>query len=114
MDKGSKNCKASFVVISRLDIMRFLIVLGLLILLYYLVKGWISPSKPRQMGRGGGELESEMVQDLHCKTYIPKDAAIHTHINGRDYYFCSRQCMREFKREMGKIQSEGGGNEIFH
>lgn len=96
--------------------MRFLIVLGLLILLYYLVKGWISPSKPRQMVRSGGgwESESEMVKDPHCKTYIPKDAAIHTHIKGRDYYFCSRQCMREFKREMEKIQSEGGGNEIFH
>ncbi len=82
--------------------MRFLIVLGLLILLYYLIKGWISSSKPRQMGRGGGkgELESEMVKDPHCKTYIPKDSAIHTSIDGRDYYFCSMECMRKFRGEM--------------
>jgi uncharacterized protein len=84
--------------------MRLLIFLGLLILLYYLIKGWIAPSKPRQMDRNEGEreLESEMVKDPHCQTYIPKNSAIRAHIAGRDYYFCSRQCMQEFKREMGK------------
>ncbi|UCD71333.1 MAG: YHS domain-containing protein [Syntrophobacterales bacterium] len=82
--------------------MRFLIVLGLLILLYYLVKGWIFSSKQRQMGRGGGEreLESEMVKDPHCKTYIPKDSAIHARLDGRDYYFCSKECMSKFRDEM--------------
>ena len=91
--------------------MRFLIVLGLLILLYYLVKGWISPSKSRRMERsgGGGELESEMVKDPICKTYIPKDSAIRTHIDGRDYYFCSRQCMKRFKREMRENPAERRG-----
>ena len=84
--------------------MRLLIFLGLLILLYYLVKGWISPSKPRQTDRNEGErrLESEMVKDPHCQTYIPKNFAIRAHIAGRDYYFCSRQCMQEFKRDMGE------------
>ena len=78
--------------------------MGLLILLYYLVKGWISPSKPRQTDRNEGErqLESEMVKDPHCQTYIPKNFAIRAHIAGRDYYFCSRQCMQEFKRDMGE------------
>ena len=84
--------------------MRLLIFLGLLILLYYLVKGWISPSKSRQMDRNEGEweLESEMVKDPHCQTYIPKNSAIRAHIAGRDYYFCSRECMQEFKQEMGE------------
>jgi YHS domain-containing protein len=84
--------------------MRFLIFLGLLILLYYLVKGWISPSKARQMGRGKGEweLESEMVKDPHCQTYIPKNSAIYARIDGREYYFCSRQCVKKFKRQIGE------------
>jgi YHS domain-containing protein len=82
--------------------MRFLIFLGLLILLYYLIKGWVSPSKSRQMdpSRGNRELESEMVKDPHCQTYIPKNSALCARIDGREYYFCSRKCMREFKRKM--------------
>jgi hypothetical protein len=71
--------------------MRWLIFLGLLILLYYLVKGWISPSRsrPTDPNRQDWELESEMVEDPRCKTYIPKDSAIRARIDGRNYYFCS-------------------------
>ena len=87
--------------------MRLLIFLGLLILLYYLIKGWISPSKSRQMdpSRGNRELESEMVKDPHCQTYIPKNSAIRARIDGRDYYFCSRQCVKRFK---GKMEENPG------
>jgi len=87
--------------------MRFLIFLGLLILLYYLVKGWIFPSKPRPTKGAGGQraLDSEMVRDPHCKTYIPKDSAVRSHIAGREYHFCSRECMRRFK---DKIKEDGG------
>ena len=92
--------------------MRFLIFLGLLILLYYLVKGWISPSKARHMDprRGNRELESEMVKDPHCQTYIPKNSAICARIDGREYYFCSSQCVKKFKGDMGEkpYQNEGG------
>ncbi len=85
--------------------MRLFIFLGLLILLYYLVKGWISPSKARQMDPGGGwELESEMVKDPHCQTYIPKNSAICARIYGEEYYFCSRQCVKKFKRKIGENQ----------
>jgi uncharacterized protein len=82
--------------------MRLLIFLGLLILLYYLVKGWISPSKQRRMERAGGEweLEGEMVKDPSCETYIPKESAIRACIDGKDYYFCSKECLRKFKGEM--------------
>lgn len=88
--------------------MRFLIFLGLLILLYYLVKGWISPSKPRRTERSGGEWEvdSEMVKDPHCKTYIPKDSAIRARIAGGEYYFCSKECMRRFKDELEESRGE--------
>jgi len=82
---------------------RFLIFLGLLILLYYLVKGWISPSKSSRIERAEGrwELENEMVKDPQCETYIPRDSAVRARIGGRDYYFCSKECMRKFKGEMG-------------
>lgn len=83
--------------------MRLLIFLGLLILLYYLVKGWISPSRSRRIERARGEreLEDEMVKDPCCETYIPKDSAIRARIDGRDHYFCSKECLRKFKDQMG-------------
>jgi uncharacterized protein len=79
--------------------MRLLIFFGLLILLYYLVKGWIYPSKRRHMERAEGEWElgGEMVKDPSCETYIPKESAIHARIDGKDYYFCSKECLRKFK-----------------
>jgi YHS domain-containing protein len=84
--------------------MRLLIFFGLLILLFYLVKGWIFPSKARRVGPGAGEweLESEMVKDPHCQTYIPKNSAICARIYGEEYYFCSRQCVKKFKRKIGE------------
>jgi uncharacterized protein len=83
--------------------MRLLIFLGLLILLYYLVKGWISPSRSRRIERARGEqeLEGEMVKDPCCETYIPRDSAIRARIDGRDHYFCSKECLRKFKDQMG-------------
>jgi uncharacterized protein len=77
--------------------MRLLIFFGLLILLYYLVKGWIYPSKRRNIERAGGELGSEMVKDPSCETFIPKESAIRARIDGKDYYFCSKECLRKFK-----------------
>jgi uncharacterized protein len=83
--------------------MRLLIFLGLLILLYYLVKGWIFPSKSGRIERARGqrELAGEMVKDPSCETYIPKESAIRARIDGKDYYFCSKECLRKFKDQMG-------------
>ena len=79
--------------------MRLLIFLGLFILLYYLVKGLLSPSKSRPMDRSEDwEVESEMVKDPNCGTYIPRESAIRARIDGREYFFCSKECMREFKK----------------
>ena len=60
--------------------MRLLIFLGLLILLYYLVKGWIFPSKSRQTDRNEGEweLESEMVKEFFWA--FVRNAGITLHI----------------------------------
>lgn len=42
-----------------------------------------------------------MVKDPYCETYIPRDSAIRARINGRDHYFCSKECLRKFKDQMG-------------
>jgi uncharacterized protein len=90
--------------------MRLLVFLGLFILLYYLVKGLLSPSKSMRMDRGGnGEVESEMVKDPNCGTYIPRESAIRARIDGREYFFCSKECMREFKK--GEVEENPLGKE---
>jgi YHS domain-containing protein len=41
----------------------------------------------------------ELVQDPYCQTYIPKRTAARKRVAGRDYYFCSKECLRKFLDE---------------
>ena len=38
----------------------------------------------------------ELVQDPWCQTYIPKGSAVKKKLAGRDYYFCSQECLRKY------------------
>ena len=37
-----------------------------------------------------------MVKDEVCNTYLPKEDAIKEIQEGKEYYFCSRECRRKF------------------
>jgi YHS domain-containing protein len=37
-----------------------------------------------------------MVKDEICNTYIPKEEAIREVRNGREHFFCSRECRKKF------------------
>jgi YHS domain-containing protein len=41
-------------------------------------------------------LSGMMVKDETCDTYIPKEEAIHLAADGREYYFCSKECREKF------------------
>jgi len=41
----------------------------------------------------------ELVQDPYCQIYIPKRIAVRKRVAGRDYYFCSQECLRKFLDE---------------
>jgi YHS domain-containing protein len=41
----------------------------------------------------------ELVQDPCCQTYIPAGTAVRKRVAGRNYYFCSKDCMRKFLDE---------------
>jgi uncharacterized protein len=41
----------------------------------------------------------DLVQDPFCKTYVPKSHAIMKEINGRQQYFCSRECCEQYLSE---------------
>lgn len=55
------------------------------------VKGYRVDSTP-----SAGE---DLVQDPFCKTYVPKSHAIIREINGRQQYFCSRECCEKYLSE---------------
>jgi len=83
---------------------RYLLILGVMYLLYYAVKKTFFPpprgpsfSKRRSPHDLQGT-EKELVQDPHCHTYIPKDTALTAYVNGRTYYFCSQECLEQFTR----------------
>ncbi len=55
-------------------------------------------SPPKNHRREG----ETMVEDPQCGTYLPQGDAIRATVNGRDYYFCSRKCLQEFKKAQRK------------
>ena len=55
---------------------------------------------PGASGRdSSGSVISEMVEDPLCKTYVPRNEAYRTVINGEEMFFCSRECAEKFKQK---------------
>jgi YHS domain-containing protein len=72
----------------------------LLLLLLYASLHWLM--KEILMRRKTGSRQSEpeeLVQDPCCQTYIPTGTALRKRVAGRNYYFCSKDCMRKFLEE---------------
>ena len=40
-----------------------------------------------------------MVKDEICNTYLPKDEAIVLKLDGKEYFFCSKECQQKFLEE---------------
>jgi uncharacterized protein len=83
--------------------MRFVIIFTLLYLCYYVLKKAILPTLRtykifRNYRASPINEEKEMVQDPQCHTYIPKETALRTTIDGEVYYFCSQECLDEYTR----------------
>ena len=64
------------------------------------LKGWvrnlwrrISPPQPKA---APPRLSGVMVKDEACLTYVPKEDALREVIDGREYFFCSKECRKKF------------------
>lgn len=82
--------------------MRLLLYLILIISIYITINNLIklgSGKKEEKIRRKSGhsELGSEMVHDLYCNTFIPKESAVKEIVRGRVYYFCSQECFKKFR-----------------
>jgi YHS domain-containing protein len=85
---------------------KILIVLILILVLYYMLRGLLSPRRGGKVNRerpsarkwvGGNEL----VKDPYCQTYIPMDTAFQAKIGGDNLFFCSEDCMNRYVEEKG-------------
>jgi len=79
---------------------RFVLFILLLLLLLYAILHYLIKDIFIQRKKLNRELEpEELVQDPYCQTYIPKRTAVRKRVEGRDYYFCSKECLRKFLDE---------------
>lgn len=79
---------------------RLLFVVGLLVILYFLVRSAI-----RELSGGKWQTQAlagknQMVQDPVCRVYIPRGSAVAESIGGQTYYFCSRDCAQTFQKQL--------------
>jgi YHS domain-containing protein len=79
---------------------RLLLILGLLIILYFLVRKALREfNKPSLPTQGSAEAD-HMIQDPVCRTYIPQGNAVSASIGGQTYYFCSMNCAQTFQKQL--------------
>lgn len=54
--------------------------------------------RPEQVNRkkDDGVITAELVEDPVCHTYCPKNEALMASMNGKSYYFCSKECKQKF------------------
>jgi YHS domain-containing protein len=79
---------------------RIIFVLGLLVVLYFLVRRALrefkSQGEPDLLPPG----KNHMVQDPVCKVFVPRGTAIKEDIEGQTYYFCSQSCADKFQEKL--------------
>ncbi len=82
---------------------RLLLLCLLAYLFFRIVKGVLSllggGGQGPKRGRDEEKVIDEMVQDPSCQTYIPRREAIRKVVQGREYFFCSKECARKFEAE---------------
>jgi YHS domain-containing protein len=85
--------------------MKFIILLILLYILYLLVKRFLADyfglSGPRSgNSRPKPPITDELVKDPVCGTYVPKMEALTYGYRGKLYYFCCKECLDRFRKEI--------------
>ncbi len=81
--------------------MRLIITAILIYILYklFIKGGRKKPYREDSEIRGSNSDVGEMVQDPVCKVYIPMDQAYMRIIDGKKYYFCSKECADAFEKK---------------
>lgn len=79
---------------------RLLLILGLLIVLYFLVRKAFREFNKLSLPNQGSAATDHMIQDPVCRTYVPRSNAVSASIGGQTYYFCSMNCAQTFHKQL--------------
>ena len=82
---------------------RLLLIAGLLLLLYLLLRKIVTDARERGgwvSGAKGHALGNRMVQDPVCRVFIPRENAVSEEIGGQMYFFCSSACAKTFQKQL--------------
>jgi len=78
---------------------RLLLVGGLLVLSYFLLRSAIKEFRGLKTQGGALTGKGDMVQDPVCKTYVPRGSAVTATVGGQTYLFCSSNCAEAFQKQ---------------
>ena len=76
-------------------IVRSIIYIALFYFAVRLLRGLLAPASTARKERT--DTGEDMVKDLNCNTYIPVGQAISKKIEGELKYFCSEECLKEYR-----------------
>ena len=69
---------------------------------YVVYKFLLGLGRRRRPSKPAARLSGMMVKDEACETYIPKEEAIREVIDGKEYFFCSKDCRRKILDQVKK------------
>ena len=79
---------------------RILLIIGLLVILYFLLRRAFRGFKNQNLdSRGGSRDQDQMIEDPVCHTFVPKRIAFVEKIGGQTYCFCSKECAVAFQHQ---------------
>jgi YHS domain-containing protein len=81
---------------------RILLIAGLLILFYYLIRRATREIREGNLAnkQGCSINRNQMVQDPVCRVFVPREGAVREEIGGQMYFFCSRNCANVFQKQL--------------
>jgi YHS domain-containing protein len=79
---------------------RLLLIVGLLAVLYFLLRRVIREVGKEKGSALGGLGQDVMVQDPVCRTYVARESAVSARIGGQTYFFCSQNCAHAFQQRL--------------
>ena len=79
---------------------RLLIIVGLLVVLYFLLRNAIREIRGSKGQSQALDANNLLVQDPVCRMYVGRDTAVAASIGGQTYYFCSKDCAQTFQKQL--------------
>jgi uncharacterized protein len=94
-----KSSIFSLMISGLIRIIFYALLFYIIYLLYLFFKGISKASKASQVKK---QPSGMMVKDEICNTYLPKEDTLKEVIEGKEYYFCSKECRDKFLEQKKK------------